>query len=117
MDCLAEIAENVYPKLCFLRYNNFYACGSTLILGSPHNSMLVGAAHCYSVGDNVNSYSITCGEHSLRRRDTYEVTLQVISVIVHPKYVEASTSGFDIAVYKVSPEIAHTVKDIPFILG
>ena len=26
---------------------------------------------------------------------------QVVEVIVHPRYVEASTSGFDIAVYKV----------------
>ena len=109
--------ENEYPWLCSLKYNNFHICGMTLISGPPHQTILVGAAHCYSVGDNVNSYSITCGEHSLRRRDTYEVTLQVISVIVHPKYVEASTSGYDIAVYKVSPEIPHTVNNIPFILG
>jgi len=40
-------------------------------------------------------------EHSLRGHGDHEVTLQVVKVIVHPKYVEASTSGFDIAVYKV----------------
>ena len=46
-------------------------------------------------------YRVTCGEHSLRSQGKYEVTLQVKEVILHPKYVEASTSGFDIAVYKV----------------
>ena len=61
----------------------------------------VGAAHCFSVGDNPSRYTITCGEHSLQKQDTYEVTLQVTEVIIHPRYVEASSSGFDIAVYKV----------------
>ena len=32
---------------------------------------------------------------------------QVTEVVIHPRYVEASSSGFDIAVYKVGPVIAH----------
>ena len=96
-----EVVKNEYPWLCSLKYNDNHICGMTLISGPPHHTILVGAAHCYAAGDNVYSYRITCGEHSLRGHGDYEVTLQVVKVIVHPKYVEASTSGFDIAVYKV----------------
>ena len=100
-----EVVENEYPWLCSLKYNDNHICGMTLISGPPHATILVGAAHCFSAGDNVNSYRITCGEHSLRGRGKYEVTLQVVEVLVHPKYIEASTSGFDIAVYKVVKSI------------
>ena len=31
---------------------------------------------------------------------------QVTEVVIHPRYVEASSSGFDIAVYKVGPVIS-----------
>ena len=34
---------------------------------------------------------------------------QVTQVIVHPRYVEASTSGFDIAVYKVKVNTAQYI--------
>jgi len=102
-----EVVENEYPWLCSLKYNDNHICGMTLISGPPHETILVGAAHCFSAGDNVYSYRITCGEHSLRGRGKYEVTLQVIEVIVHPKYIEASTSGFDIAVYKVTDAPLH----------
>ena len=37
----------------------------------------MGAAHCYSVGDDPSRYTVTCGEHSLQRKDKNEVTLQV----------------------------------------
>ena len=37
----------------------------------------MGAAHCYSVGDDPSRYTVTCGEHSLQRTDKNEVTLQV----------------------------------------
>ena len=49
----------------------------TLLSGPPHSTILVGAAHCYSVGDSVDAYTVTCGEHSLQRDDKYQVTLQV----------------------------------------
>ena len=55
----------------------------TLISGPPHSTILVGAAHCYSVGDSVDSYTITCGEHSLQRNDKYQVTLQVSICPLH----------------------------------
>ena len=35
---------------------------------------------------------------------------QVTEVVIHPRYVEASSSGFDIAVYKVGPVIASASK-------
>jgi len=98
----SQIVENEYPWLCSLKYRGSHICGMTLLSGPPHSTILVGAAHCYSVGDRVEFYTITCGEHSLQRDDKYQVTLQVTQVIVHPRYVEASTSGFDIAVYKVN---------------
>ena len=40
----------------------------------------VGAAHCFSQGDDPSRYTITCGEHSLQKQDTYEVNLQVIRI-------------------------------------
>jgi len=97
-----EVVENEYPWLCSLKYRGNHICGMTLISGPPHDTILVGAAHCYSPGDSTDKYTITCGEHSLQKQDTYQVTLQVTEVIIHPRYVEASSSGFDIAVYKVT---------------
>ena len=41
----------------------------------------VGAAHCFSQGDDPSRYTITCGEHSLQKQDTYQVTLQVIPML------------------------------------
>jgi len=98
-----EIVENEYPWLCSLTYNNNHICGITLLSGPPHATILAGAAHCYSPGDSPSSYRVTCGEHSLRSRDDHEVVLQVTDVVVHPRYLEASTSGHDIAIYKVDP--------------
>jgi len=98
-----EIVENEYPWLCSLTYNDNHICGITLLSGPPHATILAGAAHCYSPGDSPSSYRVTCGEHSLRSRDDHEVVLQVTDVVVHPRYLEASTSGHDIAVYKVDP--------------
>jgi secreted trypsin-like serine protease len=98
-----DVEENEYPWLCSLKYNDYHICGLTLISGPPHHTILVGAAHCFSPGDSVSNYRVTCGEHSLRGIGRYEVTLQVTEVIIHPKFVEASTSGFDIGVYKVNP--------------
>jgi len=98
----AEVVENEYPWLCSLKYRGNHICGMTLLSGPPHDTILVGAAHCFSQGDDPSRYTITCGEHSLQKQDSYQVTLQVQQVIVHPRYEEASTSGFDIAVYKVN---------------
>ncbi len=49
------IQENEYPWLCSLKirgrsgsYN--HACGVTLISAPPRDTILVGAAHCYSPG-------------------------------------------------------------------
>merc|ERR1719500_658487 len=86
-----EIVENEYPWLCSLTYNNNHICGITLLSGPPHATILAGAAHCYSPGDSPSSYRVTCGEHSLRSRDKHEVVLQVTDVVVHPRYLEAST--------------------------
>ena len=71
------MVENEYPWLCSLKYRNHHICGVTLISGPPHHTILVGAAHCFTAGDNVENYMITCGEHSLRGVGRYEVNLQV----------------------------------------
>ena len=34
---------------------------------------------------NIILFQVTCGEHSLRSRDDYEVVLQVTEVIIHPR--------------------------------
>ena len=122
---IVKIVENEYPWLCSLTYNNNHICGITLLSGPPHQTILAGAAHCYSPGDSTSSYrvgistindinnittifsrvwntnylspneqstcngyyrQVTCGEHSLRSRDDHEVVLQVIDVIVHPRW-------------------------------
>ena len=62
-----------YPWLCSLKYNRNHICGLTLLSGPPHHTVIVGAAHCFSPGDAVRSYTVTCGEHSLRSRGEYEV--------------------------------------------
>ena len=47
----AEVVEGEYPWLCSLTYNGNHICGMTLLSGPPHDTILVGAAHCYSPGD------------------------------------------------------------------
>ena len=89
---LLQIVENEYPWLCSLTYNNNHICGITLLSGPPHATILAGAAHCYSPGDSPSSYRVTCGEHSLRSRDDYEVVLQVTDVVVHPRFIRCFCS-------------------------
>ena len=75
--------------MCSLKYNRNHICGLTLLSGPPHHTVIVGAAHCFSPGDAVRSYTVTCGEHSLRSRGEYEVRqtniskLSVLSKSVH----------------------------------
>ncbi|XP_040582967.1 serine protease 33 [Lepeophtheirus salmonis] len=99
-----DIRENEYPWLCSLRFRGSHICGITLISGPPSETILVGAAHCYDKNAGPRDYSIVCGEHNLRRKDKYEVSLKVVEVIVHPLYRRASTTGNDIAIYKVEKE-------------
>lgn len=75
---LVKIVEGEYPWLCSLKYRGSHICGMTLLSGPPHDTILVGAAHCFSVGDDLQRYTVTCGEHSLQRQDSYQVTLQVM---------------------------------------
>ncbi len=36
----------------------YHICGVTLLSGPPHQTILVGAAHCYSVGDTASNYKV-----------------------------------------------------------
>ena len=53
-----EITENEYPWLCSLKYKGYHICGITLLSGPPHDTILVGAAHCFSVGDTFSNYKV-----------------------------------------------------------
>ena len=54
----SEIVENEYPWLCSLKYKGYHICGITLLSGPPHETILVGAAHCFSVGDTPSNYKV-----------------------------------------------------------
>ena len=54
----SEVVENEYPWLCSLKYKGFHICGITLVSGPPHQTILVGAAHCFSVGDTPQNYKV-----------------------------------------------------------
>jgi len=46
----APTAKNEYPWLCSLKYQGNHICGITLISVYPQETILVGAAHCFSRG-------------------------------------------------------------------
>ena len=50
----------------------------------------------------MSKYRVVCGEHSLSRTDSSEVTMTVTDIKMHPDYFSASKSGRDMAIFKVN---------------
>ena len=55
---MTKITNIVYITIDYCQPQGFHICGITLLSGPPHNTILVGAAHCYTVGDNPSNYEV-----------------------------------------------------------